>query len=149
MSETNKGYKKSQSSQTVIIIVVIAVVTLLVALYKINRTQERIDRRSTEATQSVEVKRENVMDKYVDDYAEGAAWAIKNEIADPEACEDAGSSSVGNLGCIAVASELKEQMERDAARAITSEDAAEALEPDELSPEEAMYNEAYLEPETN
>ena len=149
MSETNKSYKKSQSNQAVITIVVVAVVTLLVALYKINRTQERIERRNTETTQNVEVKREKVMDKYMDDYAEGAAWAIKNEIADPEACEDAGSSAVGNLGCLTVATELKEQAERGVARGVTREDAEEVLEDEELSPEDAFLNEAYLEPETN
>jgi hypothetical protein len=148
MSETNKSYKKSQPSQTVITIVVVAVVTLLVALYKINRTQERIERKNTEATQSVEVTREKALDKFVDDYAEGATWAVKNGVADPEACEDAGVSSLNNLGCVVVATELKEQMERDAARGIVRED-LESVEAEELSPEDEMYNEAYLEPEIN
>lgn len=149
MSETNKSYKKSQSNQAVITIVVVAVVTLLVALYKINRTQERIERRNTETTQSVEVKREKFMDKYVDDYAEGATWAMKNGIADPEACEDAGASSLNNLGCMTVATELKEQIERDVTRGMTRENAEEALEAEEISPEDAFLNEAYLEPEIN
>lgn len=149
MSETNKSYKKSQSSQAVITIVVVAVVTLLVALYKINRTQERIERRSTETTQNVEVTREKAMDKFVDDYAEGATWAIKNGVADPEACEDAGVSSLNNLGCVVVATELKEQAERDVARGMPRENAEEALEAEEVSPEDAFLNEAYLEPETN
>lgn len=149
MSETNKSYKKSQPNQTVITIVAVAVVTLLGVLYKINRTQERIERTSTETTEKVVVKPEKLMDKYVDDYAEGAAWAIKNGIADPEACEDTGESSLNNLGCVTVATELKEQIERDVARGMARENAEETLEAEELSPEDAFLNEAYLEPETN
>lgn len=149
MSETNKSYKKSQPNQTVITIVVVAVVTLLGVLYKINRTQERIERTSTETTEKVVVKPEKLMDKYVDDYAEGAAWAIKNGIADPEACEDTGESSLNNLGCVTVATELKEQIERDVARGMARENAEETLEAEEMSPEDAFLNEAFLEPETN
>lgn len=117
MSETNKNFKKRQSNQTIITIVVVSAVTLLVVLYKINRTQERIEHRNTETIHRVEVKREKVMDKYMDDHAEGATWEIKNEINDTKACEDAGSSFVDNLGCIAV--ELKEQVKRDLALGIT------------------------------
>lgn len=149
MSDTNNSFKNSKSSQTVITIVLVAVITLLVALYKINRTQERIERRNTESTQNVEVKREKFMDKYVDDYAEGAAWAIKNGVADPEACEEVGVSSINNLGCVTVATELKEQMERNVERSITREDAEQALDAEEFSPEDAFLNEAYLEPEIN
>lgn len=149
MSQTNKSYKKSQSSQTVIAIVVVAAVTLLGVLYKINSTQERIERTTTETTQKVEVKREKLMDKYVDDYAEGAAWAMKNGIVDPKECEDIGVSSLNNLGCVTVASELKDQIDGDVARGMTREDAELALEQEELSPEDAFLNEAYLEPEIN
>lgn len=117
ISESNKNFKRRQSNQTIITIVVVSVVTLLVVLYKINRTLERIEHRNTKTIHRVEVKREKVMDKYMDDHAEGAAWEIKNEITDTKACEDAGSSFVCNLGCIAV--ELKEQMKTDLALGIT------------------------------
>lgn len=149
MSEINKSFKKSQTSQTVITIVVIAVVTLLGALYKINRTQERIENKNTNASQNVEQTREKLIDKYMDDYAEGAAWAIKNEVADPEQCEDKAVSALNNLGCVTVATELKDQIERDVARGLMRDDAEIALEAEELPLEDAFLNEAYLEPEIN
>lgn len=149
MSETNNNFKKSQSNQTFLTIVVVAVVTLVVALYKINHTQERFESKKAATAQNVSQKREQVMDKYVNDYAEGAAWALKNEIVEPEACDEAGNSSVGNLGCIAVAAELRDKIESELAHEMARAEAEDALEVEQLSPEDAMYNEAYLEPETN
>lgn len=149
MSETNQNFKNSQSSQVFITIVVVSVVTLAVALYKINRTQERIENKSINATQNVEQKREKLIDKYMDDYAEGAAWAIKNKIADPENCVEAGVSSLNNLGCVTIANELKEQIETEASRAIERDVIEQGLGAEELAPEDQFLNDAYLEPEIN
>lgn len=149
MSETSHNYKKRRSNQIILTIILVAVVTLAVALYKINRTQERIEIRNIKAKQNTEQFREKSMDKYMGDYAEGAAWALKNSIIDPEECDDAGVSSLNNLGCVAVATELKQQLERDAARVIGREDIDQEIPVEELAPEEAFLNEAYLEPEMN
>lgn len=149
MSETNHNIKKSQSSQVFITIVVVVVVTLAVALYKINRTQERIENKNINAAQNVEQKREKLIDKYMDDYAEGAAWAMKNKIADPQDCEEAGVSSLNNLGCMTIANEYKEQVEMDAYRAAVRDSMDQGLGAEELAPEDQFLNDAYLEPEIN
>lgn len=147
MSQSNNNDKKSRFNETFLSLVVIAVVTLVAALYKFNRTQEWVESNKPETLKDAPVKREQFMDKYVNDYAEGAAWAYKNEIADPEACNDSGTSSIENLGCMAVAAEMREQMEREISRGMSRSEVEAELEP--LSDEDAMHSEAYLEPEVN
>lgn len=149
MALPNNNDKKTGLNETFLALVVIGVITLIAALYKFNAAKEWVDSKKSESIKVESVQREKFMDKYVDDYAEGAAWAMKNGIADPEECEDTGVSSLNNLGCVTVATELKDQIDRDVARGMTREDAEMALEPDELAPEEAFLNEAYLEPEIN
>lgn len=150
MSQLNNNNKSSQPPKDVYLIKIIAfaITILAVAFYKIYRYEERIQSRQAAAANSKPEGREQLMDKYMNEYAGGAAWALKNEVIDPEQCNDAGTS-LENLGCTMAATELRDQVEKglvhELARA--EQDSEHASEP--LSPEDAMYNEAYLEPETN
>jgi hypothetical protein len=149
MSQSNNNDKKSRLNETFLGLVVIGVITLIAALYKFNAAKEWVETKKSEILKDAPVQREQFMDKYVNDYAEGAAWALKNEIADPDSCDESGTSSIENLGCMAVAAELRDQVEREVSRGISRSQVEDALESELLSPEEAMYSEAYLEPEIN
>jgi hypothetical protein len=148
-SQSNNNDKKSRLNETFLGLVVIGVITLIAALYKFNAAKEWVETKKSESVKNAPVQREKFVDKYVNDYAEGAAWALKNEIADPEACNESGTSSIENLGCMAVAAELRNQVEREVSRGMSRSQAEDVLESELLSPEEAMYSEAYLEPEIN
>lgn len=150
MADANNHHKKSQTArQAFLTVAVIAIVTLGMALYKINRHQERFESKRTATEQNVTVKREQVMDKYVNDYADGAAWALKNEVIEPEQCDEATTTSVGNLGCVAAATELRDDVSKVLARELARSELENELEEETIPPEDAIYNEAYLEPEAN
>jgi hypothetical protein len=149
MSLPNINDKKYSFNPTFLGVIVIAVISLVAALYKINRAEERFETKKSITLQNESIQREKFVDKYANDYAEGAAWALKNEIADPEACDEQGVSSIENLGCMAAAVEVREKMEREVSRGMLLSETEDALDPEPLSPEDAMYSEAYIEPEIN
>ena len=148
-SQSNNNDKKSRLNETFLGLVVIGVITLIAALYKFNAAKEWVETKKSESVKNAPFQREKFVDKYVNDYAEGAAWALKNEIVDPEACDEPGVSSIENLGCMAAAAEVREKMEREAYLGMSRSEAEDALESESLPPEEAIYSEAYLEPEIN
>ena len=88
------------------------------------------------------------MDKYMNEYAGGAAWALKNEDIDHEQCNDA-ERSFENLGCTMAATELRNQVDKGLTNELALAEQDNTLVREPLSPEDAMFNEAYLEPETN